>query len=450
LTDAELVDRARHGDSDAYTCLIERYREAICALAFHCLHDVEDARDAAQEALIQAYLHLDQLREPDRFGPWLRQVTVNACRMRQRQRSEETCDFLPEPTESREPIETRLVVREALASLSAESRLTLTLFYVQGWSVGEIAAHLKVPVTTVKSRLRNARIRLKKELLPMVEESPQEHRLPGGFATRAREVRHGGMVISVAFAPNGRTLASGSADGSIKLWNSKTGALLRALTGHTWTVEDLCFSPDGRRLASTSADRTLRLWEVETGRLLVTLGDGERPYSPVFSPDGQILAYTSCRFADNYDIVSSRVVLRRVTSWSAMGEMVGELTGMLWKPPPERLAAEASARRGMIYSVAFSPDGRRIATGSSLVEGDAIAGGEVTLWDADSLQALKAIAVPEQYVKAVAFSPDGRMLAAGCSQVWPGKVGPCAKIIRASEVRLWDTGSTGETRSLAR
>src|SRR5438445_13044904 len=81
MNDADLVHRVRQGDADAYTVLVEQYRDAIYGLAFHYLHDFEDARDVAQEAFIQAYLCLDQLRDPERFGPLLRQVTVNRCRM---------------------------------------------------------------------------------------------------------------------------------------------------------------------------------------------------------------------------------------------------------------------------------------------------------------------------------------------------------------------------------
>src|SRR5438552_10896356 len=105
MNDADLVGRVRQGDADAYSVLVERYRDAIYGLAFHELHDFEDARDVAQEAFIQAITlasrgtrHLDQLRDPERFGPWLRQVTVNRCRSWRRGRWRELpCEELPEP-----------------------------------------------------------------------------------------------------------------------------------------------------------------------------------------------------------------------------------------------------------------------------------------------------------------------------------------------------------------
>src|SRR5438876_10654301 len=87
LRDAEIVRAVLEGSVEAYTELVDRYRNILCGLAYHYLQDFEDARDVAQEAFIQAYVHLGQLREPDRFGAWLRQLTVHECRMwRRRQK----------------------------------------------------------------------------------------------------------------------------------------------------------------------------------------------------------------------------------------------------------------------------------------------------------------------------------------------------------------------------
>ncbi len=82
---------------------------------------------------------------------------------------------------------------------------------------------------------------------------------------------HTGRVYSVSFSPDGRTLASGSGDDTIRLWEVSTGRHLRTLTGHTYSVRSVSFSPDGRTLASGSDDDTIRLWEVSTGRHLRTL-----------------------------------------------------------------------------------------------------------------------------------------------------------------------------------
>jgi WD40 repeat protein len=78
-------------------------------------------------------------------------------------------------------------------------------------------------------------------------------------------------VNSVAISPDGRWLASGSGDWTVKLWDAATGRLLRSLEGHTDSVYSVAISPDGRWLASGSLDGTVKLWEAATGRLLRSL-----------------------------------------------------------------------------------------------------------------------------------------------------------------------------------
>ena len=88
-----------------------------------------------------------------------------------------------------------------------------------------------------------------------------------------------------------KTLASGSDDNTIKLWNSQDGRLIRTLTGHTDRVYSVAFSPDGQTIASGSRDNTIKLWNSQDGRLIRTLtGHTDRVYSVAFSPDGQTIA----------------------------------------------------------------------------------------------------------------------------------------------------------------
>jgi hypothetical protein len=102
---------------------------------------------------------------------------------------------------------------------------------------------------------------------------------------------HTNEVFSVAFSPDGRLLASGSLDATIKLWEVASGREVRTLTGPTGYVFSVAFSPDGRLLASGSSDTTIRLWEVATGSLVRTLtGHTDWVTSVAFSPDGRLLA----------------------------------------------------------------------------------------------------------------------------------------------------------------
>jgi WD40 repeat protein len=100
-----------------------------------------------------------------------------------------------------------------------------------------------------------------------------------------------GGINSVAFSPDGKTLASGSKDKTIKLWQLSNGKEIRTLVGHSDSVCSVTFSPDGKTLASGSKDRTIKLWQVDTGKELLTFTGSEDPiYCVAFSPDGKTLA----------------------------------------------------------------------------------------------------------------------------------------------------------------
>ena len=210
---------------------------------------------------------------------------------------------------------------------------------------------------------------------------------------------HTAAVTTMAFSPNGKILATGSSDGTDRLWDVTTGGLASSpLTGHSGAVTSVAFSRDGTILATGSKDGTARLWDVATQRPIggPLTGHAGPVTSVAFSADGKTLATGS---SDG-----------TVWLWDlASHQHIGSALGIPHSP---------------VMSVAFSPDGKTLATASSKTPAQQSiynATGPVWLWNVATHQRIGG-ALPGDTgpVTSVAFSPDGKLLAAGTTagEVW--------------------------------
>jgi WD40 repeat protein len=210
-----------------------------------------------------------------------------------------------------------------------------------------------------------------------------------------------GGVYAVAFGRDGKAVASGDFDGTVYLWDAATGRRLHTLAGHGREVVGVAFAPDGKKLASASWDNTLRLWDVATGRGLHDFRAHAGTVNAVaVAPDGRLAATAG-----------------------------GDRALRLWSPATGRELRVLRGHTGWTAGVALSADGKVASCSDDKT---------VRLWDAATGRELRRWGAPRGLAHSLALSPDGKLLAAGGLSDRPG----------AADLVLWDTTTGREMRRL--
>ena len=169
--DGELVAMTLGGNSEAFTLLVERYDRAVYHLAYRTLHNVEEARDATQEAFFKAYRSLRTFKVGAKFSTWIFAITYHACCDRlarnKRYSNEEMpdrADTAPGPEREAIALDEARRLRAAIDALPEKYRTVITLYHLQGKQYEEIAEVLGLPLGTVKTHLFRAKEQLRKLL----------------------------------------------------------------------------------------------------------------------------------------------------------------------------------------------------------------------------------------------------------------------------------------------
>lgn len=205
-------------------------------------------------------------------------------------------------------------------------------------------------------------------------------------------------IFSVAYSPDGKTLACSGYNNDIKLFDTQTGALKQSLTGHSGNIYSVTFSPDGKTIASASVDKTVKTWDAQSGSTILTLtGHDDTVFWVTFSPDGKTIA--------------------------SVGD---DKTVRLWNAQTGELTQTFTGHTDLIWSVAFSPDGQTLASASK--------DGSIKLWDIQSSSFTQSLTGHSGFVRFVAFSPDGTTLASSGDD---------------KTVRIWNTQTWTLTQTIA-
>ena len=189
LPERTLVARAQSGNEDAFTELVRRHSGQIYGLSLNMLRNREDAEDNLQNVLVKAFHHIERFEGNSQFSTWLVRIAINEALMKLRKRnSERISDYreaggaedeprvFPEIEDTRQDPErqymSKELARKAFRGLNPSLQDTFILQKSEGWTNRELAQALGITVSTVKSRVFRARVRLRQQLLALTDSQP--------------------------------------------------------------------------------------------------------------------------------------------------------------------------------------------------------------------------------------------------------------------------------------
>ena len=476
--DVALIQRILAGDETAFAELVKKYQKPVHTLAWRKIGDFHIAEDITQETFLKVYQRLHTLKDPHQFPGWLYVITANLCAtwlrkkriqtqpledtaLRMTQRDVYSQHIVEERTKTAAESQ-REVVKQLLAKLKESERTVMTLYYLGEMTVAEISRFLGVSTSTIKSRLRRARNRLKEEE-PMIREALEHFQItpnltdnimrevarlkspaPSGskplvpWAVAASTV----TVVLLMLGIGNQHLSRFQKPYSFEAPSETTVELIEAPI-----VLNLETKPDIRTQlgASNASDedtasekqsndtpiyQNSQTWNLPENAIARfgkgVMGGSDRAVA--FSPDGKRLAIATGAGIWFYDaqtyremaLLTGHTEVVRAVAFSPDGKTLAsgarDATVKLWNVENGENTATFVRNSLGVESVAFSPNGKMLAAGTE--------GGPIKLWDLENGQNLATFIQEEApRIFSVAFSPDGKTVASGGSD---------------NTIKLWD------------
>jgi len=404
--DVQLIQRVLEGDDDAFSVLVRKYQKQVHALAWRKIGDFHTAEEITQDTFLKAYKKLATLKEPQRFASWLYVIAANRCSSWLRKKRvwtqpleklEETDNdhiqtgtysrYVAAENERTNAEAQRDVVKKLLARLPESERTVITLHYFGEMSCTEIGTFLGVSANTIKSRLRRAQQRLKREE-PIIREALDNFKITPNLTENI-------MQEVARIKP-----AASSAAKPFMPWTiaASTVAMVLLMLGFGNHQHALRFQQPYS--LDAASEMTVELIEAPIVLNIASKPDIRTQIGSTNTPNKRSKSEQPPN--DAHELVSE----------AHADEIVDDYTK--WQLPE---AAKARFGKGGINALQFSPDGTQIAVGSN-----------IGIWIYD-IQTGKEIAMFAGVSQSVAFSPDGRFIASGGGKFW------------ASEFQLWETAT---------
>ncbi len=402
--DIQLIQRALAGDDDAFSALVRKYQKQVHALAWRKIGDFHIAEEITQDTFLNAYKRLATLKKPQRFASWLYVIAANRCSSWLRKKRlwtqsleqlEETDNeqvqkatysgYVIEENERTAVDAQRDVVKKLLAKLQESERTVITLHYFGEMSCTEIGAFLGVSANTIKSRLRRAQQRLKKEE-PMIREALENFKITPNLTENI-------MLEIARIKPVAPSSGKPLIPWAIATSTIAVVLLMLGIGNHQYL---------GRFQKPYNFDATSEMTiELIEAPIVLNLASKTDKRTQLGNPNAPNKSRTPERKPNDTPALYAEAQTDATLEDYAK-----------WELPKE---AKARLGKGGINVLQFSPDGTQIAVGSNI---------GVWLYDVETG---KEISLFAGMCQALAFSPDGRYLANGGGRY------------TTDEIQVWDT-----------